>query len=322
MKKASKNHLDSGMSPEYNFRGGVRGKYVSRFKESGERDVAEILHVWAPLIGFRWSGLERHITDDTWVRPRSACPDFGKFAEFKYWLSDEERDRCREADHWLVISHARSDELSAREKMNSFLLALWIVRPTQTHVPFRFETAESGFRLAARVLDRFRWVEGQTADKIRDGDLDEVTRILTSFRAVYTARRRLKNALALTFRGCVASVWQSAFICFSAAAEAILTYSPRSGLTDRLAKSYAKLVGTSRSGVESAERRFKRLYSIRSDIVHGRAYERSHTSRHLGDLSEYSTVLRQLWGVVLESEKIRTALEGDDRQRQNFFLKL
>lgn len=294
------------MLPEYDFSKGVRGKYA----------------VWAPLIDFPWTGVEWQVADDTWIRPRSAYRDYEEFTEFKYALSEEERDRCRAADHRLALVHVGHDELLKQTKINSFLLALWIVRPTRTYVPFRFEVEESGIRSVARLLDRFQSVKGQVEDEVKDQHLRKVTNILPSLRDVYAARRRLRNALALTFRGCVASEWQSAFICFSAAAEAILTYSPRPGLTDRLAKSYAKLVSTSRSGAESPEEQFERLYSVRSDVVHGRAYDRSHASRNLSDLAEFSDVLRQLWRVVLESQRIRTALEGDDRQRQNFFLKL
>ena len=322
MKKASKNHLDSGMSPEYNFRGGVRGKYVSRFKESGERDVAEILHVWAPLIGFRWAGSERQVADDTCIRPGSAYRDYEKFPEFKYALSDEERERCREVEHWLVLTHARNDHLSTKAKINSFLLALWIVRPTQTHVPFRFETTESGLRQVARVLDRFQWVEGQEEDEAEDKHLDYVTLILAPLRRVLAHHRRLKNALALTFRGCVASGWQSAFICFLAAAEAILTYSQAAGLPDRLARTYAKLTSAYGASNKSARNEFGRLYSVGSAIIHGRAYDRQNGPQNLRDLADFADMLRQLWKVVLESPKVRSALEGDDRQRQNFFLKL
>lgn len=308
MRKASKSQRDTDILPEYDFSKGVR--------------ATETIHIWAPLLGFQWAGLEQQIAGDTWIRPASGCRDYQKFPEFKYALAEEEWDRGREAQHWLALTHMRSDELSAKVKMNSFLLALWIVRPTRTHVPFRFETVESGFRLVARVLDRFQWVEGQAADEIKDKDLDDVTHILASLRIAYAACGRLKNALALTFRGCVASDWQSAFVCFSAAAEAILAYSQAPRLTDRLAESYAKLVSSSRSGRELAKDRFRRLYSIRSDIVHGHAYERAGPSSKLSDLGDFADLLRQLWKVVLGSKEVLVALEGDDKQRQNFFLKL
>lgn len=321
MKKAGKGRTTSEMLPVYDFRGGVRGRYVARLKVSQQPDTAELLHVLAPLVGFRWSGKECRITDDTWIRPRSMCQDWEKFSEFKHFLSDQELNECREVEHWLTIIHARSDFLSVKEKMNSFLMALWIVRPTQTYVPLRFEMAES-FRSAARVLDRFRSIEGQFFDEIEDEHLEVVRGILGPLRAIYSIGSRLRNALVLTFRGCVASAWQPAFICFAAAAETLLTYSREPGITDRLAESYAKLITTSRTGRESAKDHFRRLYSVRSDIIHGRAYDRKDPRGNLANLTEFSDILRQLWRIVLESAKVRAALEGDDRHRQNFLLKL
>jgi len=305
MRKVSKNQSDPNMLFEYNFSKGVRAH--------------ERIWVWAPLVGFHWAGSECQIADGTWIRLGSSYRDYEDIDVIKYWLSEGERDQCRGTKHWLAFTHARSDELSTSAKINSFLIALWIVQPTETHVPFRFEIAESlKSGQVARVLGRFQWIEGQAAEEVKDQDLDDVARILTSLQAVYAARRRLKNALILTFRGCVASDWQSAFICFSAAAEAILTYSSRPGLTDRLAHSYAKLVCGPKFDRELAYDRFKRLYSVRSDIVHGRAYDRNAPSHNLSDLAEFSDILRRLWGVVLKSQEVRTALDGDDRQRGDF----
>ncbi|MBI3028281.1 MAG: hypothetical protein HYY64_02065 [Candidatus Rokubacteria bacterium] len=306
MRKAAKSYRASETLPEYDFSKGIRGKYA----------------IWAPLIDFQWAGSEWQIANDTWIRPGSAYRDYEEFVEFKHALSEEERERCRDAEHRLGLVHVGHDELSKQAKINSFLLALWIVRPTRTHVPFRFEVEKSGSRSVARILDRFQWTRGQAEDEIKDQHLRKVGSILLPLRTVFAARRRLRNAVALTFRGCVASEWQSAFICFSAAAEALLAYSWEPGLSDRLSESYAKLVSASRSGGESAKDQFRRLYSIRSDIIHGRAYDYEDPNRNLTNLANFSDILRRLWGAVLDSEETRVALEGDDKQRRNFFLKL
>ncbi len=49
MKKAIKNHPKREMLDEYNFRGGVRGKYAARYQEGSnvlvlDPDVAEVFH--------------------------------------------------------------------------------------------------------------------------------------------------------------------------------------------------------------------------------------------------------------------------------------
>lgn len=322
MKRGSKAQGNSDMLPEYEFGTTVRGKYAERYKERGnvivlDVDTPEKIQVWAPLVGFRWGGLERQIDEDTWIRAGDA---YHAYEEFTYGLAEEERERCRATDHWLFVARAHQDALSAREKINAFLLALWIVRPTRTHVPFRFEEAESGTKTIARVLDRVQWIKSQARDEIQDHHLEQVTTILLPLKGVYADQRRLRNALALTFRACVSSDWQSAFICFAAAAEAMLTYSREPGLTDRLARCYARLTAASESRIKFAQEQFKRFYAVRSTIVHGRAYGRRHSGRNLSDLATFSNLLRRLWLVVLKSTEIRTALEGDDRKREKFFM--
>lgn len=324
MKRKGRAEGVSDILPEYDFSGGVRGKYAARYRERGnvvvlDVDILEKTDVWAPLVGFCWSGSTKQLADDTLIQPETA---YRAYEEFTYELAEEERERCRAADHWLSIKHAQGDKLSAREKISSVLLALWIVRPTATQAPFRFEKTESGTKTIARVLERCQWIKGHTASEIHDHHLAAVETILPPLRAAYTARRRLRNALVLTRRGCVSRDWQSSFICFAAATEALLTYSRERGLVERLAQSYAKLVSRSPAAVKSAHERFRRLYNVRSDIIHGRAHDRKTPRRNLSDLAEFSTILRRLWRVVLKRPEWQVALEADDRQRERFFLSL
>lgn len=316
MKKDSRNTL-----PEYDFGSGVRGRYAQRYREHGnvvalDARAAEDAEVWAPLVGFSWTGLERQIANDTWIRQGSSYHGYEQFA---YVLAEEERDRCRETGHWLRVIQSRGDRLSASEKLNSFLIALWIVRPTLTQVPFRFEEAQSGTKPFARHLDRFQWVRGQAAEDVRDEHLDTVARLLPELRAAYADGRRLRTALVLTLRGCFSRDWQSALVCFAAAAEAMLTYSREPGLTDRLAKSYAKLVSRSQPAAKRAQDHFKKLYALRSDIVHGRSYGRRNSGHNLRDLAAFSNLLRRLWSAVLVRPELRKGLDGDDQQREKVF---
>jgi hypothetical protein len=220
----------------------------------------------------------------------------------------------------LHLTYARGEEPSPRARMNTFLLGLWLIRPTQSHVDLRLDVVESQLRTVHRLLDRFQWISGQASDEILDGDLREVAALLGPMAKIYVARQRLRNALVLTFRGCVSSDWQSAFVCFAAAAESILTYSSRPGLTKRLAEAYAALVDRKSHLIPNAvTAEFARLYSIRSDIVHGRAFSRVDDQQNLGDLRSFSDLLRGLWRVVLESDTIRHALEENDQRREAFF---
>ncbi|HEY7364948.1 MAG TPA: hypothetical protein VIE37_12650 [Methylomirabilota bacterium] len=321
MSKASSQAAGDPEVPAFAFARGVRGRHASRFtgKESKPPGVAVRQDVWAPLIEFTWAGTDSALAPDTWIKKTAPVDELLASKEAEWYLSREERDSCKETPHWLHVIRTVSDELSPAAAVNSVLLALWIVRPTATHVPVRFAQTPAEVS-AARVLDRFQWVPGTAAESISDDDLAVVASILPPLRDVYLNGGRLNNAIVLTFRGCVSVSWQSAFVCFTAAAEAMLTYSDKPGVTERLAKAYGQLVAKSVSDRRIATERFKKIYAVRSDIVHGRSYDRNRSKGNLVDLAECSHLIRTLWRRVLESEQVRRALERDDAGRRAFFL--
>lgn len=321
MKKVSRQHRASDRVKEYDARGGTRGKYAAAYAETfPDADAAETLHVWAPLASFLWSGAERTIVKDTRVRLAKEFHALGEHKEFKYALSEEEWDRCRTLKHWLFFTHSRSELLSAKAKMNAFLLSLWIARPTRNSIPLRFDISQSGrVRTVSRVLERFQRIEGHVEEHVRSIDLATVATLILPLREIAGSRGRLKNALALTLRACVASDWQSAIVCFAAAAETILTYSSGPGLTKRLARAYARLVSADLTLTGDTEQLFERLYRVRSAIVHGRAHDRVNQSENLETLALHADAIRRLWSSVLRSPNVRAALDGTDEQRAALF---
>lgn len=321
MRKDRRHSAVSEIEREYDARLGVRGKYLDATRRETSR--GELLHVWAPIFGLRWKGQEHSLSHGAWIHDLLAAQKYIDSQEAKFFLSEEERERCQGARHWLHLTHSRGEEPSPRARMNMFLLGLWLVRPTQAHIGLRLDVAESQVRTVHRVLDRFQWIPGKVSDSILDSDLRHLVSLLSPMEEIYVARRRLRNALVLTFRGCVTSDWQSAFVCFAAAAESLLTYSSRPGLTKRLAESYALLVGSRNPVPLSAPvTDFAQLYSIRSDVVHGRAYSRVDERQNLDHLRSFSDLLRGLWQVVLGSDDARRALEEKDQRRETFFKEL
>jgi hypothetical protein len=150
-------------------------------------------------------------------------------------------DELAAVSHWLSFEQLPTEILSPQEKVNTFLLALWLIVPTKTQPRFRFELPrKSGtgkLSKSARLLDRFQWIRPQAKDKIETKHLEQMKHYVDAMIAICTARKRLRNSLVLTLRGCQTIDWQVAIVCFSAAAEGLLTYEKGRGLTRRLAKS-------------------------------------------------------------------------------------
>ncbi len=315
MKKADE--PKSRITPRYDLKGGVRGKYAGQVSRTA--DVVARLRVWAPLVDFPWTGGDRDLTSDTSIRVASAYRGYDS-PDFNHVLAPSDRELCRGVQHWLLLNLPVHHPLSASESMNSFLSALWVVRPTRTHITLRFTESPNDSPSVFRVLDRFQWIKGQVRDKIGSDDLDDVKDVLPRLQSVYLDRGRLRNALVLTFRGCVSSEWQPAFICWTAAMESMLTYQRGPGLTDRLAGAYARLVETSGLPTDAVTEKFKTIYDIRSDIVHGRSYDRDQSAQNREDLASCSDMLRRLWRAALATEKTRSVLESDDSARKAFFV--
>lgn len=315
-KKATDEPDDPGLRAEYDFKLSPRGTPALRFREASidERGPSGRVHSWAPLVDLPWAGSEKQIAGDTWVRSEGSYTGYTAPA-FRSYLSREELTQCREAEHWLHVDQPVHSPLSPLAAINSFRFALWVAAPTRVHVPLRFEETKAE-RTVSRLLDRFQWIEGQALEEICDEHLHETGRMLPPLHDVYVKGGRLRNAAVLTFQGCLSRQWQVAFVCFAAAAEGILGHSADRGLSQRLAADYARLTARDETDRKVVREQFRRLYGIRSAIVHGRASARHEGEITLKDLAEFSDLLRGLWRVVLGTPDARRALDGSDEERR------
>jgi len=99
------------------------------------------------------------------------------------------------------------------------------------------------------------------------------------------------------------------------------TYSTAPGITRRLATTYACVVEIQRASRDAAYKEFCTLYSVRSDIMHGRTHNVPCSGR-LPFLAGFQDVLRRLWRAVVSSPQLISVLEGSDAQREVYFSQL
>jgi hypothetical protein len=276
--------------------------------------------VLAPLQEFNWEGNIYQFSPELRITRLEQRPDL---RELDVKLCRQGQDRIWTASHWLRFEWRQGDIPSRAETANLVLLALWLARPTKAHIAFRFELEQATAALDKTVclLDRFDWISGATEDNFDDNDLQAAASYYQVMRNLCCTQGRLNNALHFTYNGCVSHQWQVVMICYAAAAEALLTYSTERGITDRLSKAYACLVETEPARRDCAYEEFKYLYSVRSDIMHGRTQNILPKDR-LPILGRFQKVLRKLWQVVLSSQESIAALENSDEFRKKLFASL
>jgi len=237
-----------------------------------------------------------------------------------------EKEDLLEVPYCLSFEHSPDEPLESSEKINIFLLALWIVIPTATKVQYKFiESSKAINKPDSRFLDRFNHnsTQATATQRVTTYDLEKLQALIDSMKSICINKKRLWNSLILTLHGCNSKEWQIAFICYSAAAEGILTYTSGNGINERLAKSFACLTKKSIVQRNRAFLDFKQSYSTRSKIMHGTINNLNGTSDdRLRNLANFSDILRDLWETILVSESIISELEKNDKQRKKFFLEI
>ena len=277
--------------------------------------------VLAPLVNFHWDGDEFEFAPGVWIRRLTKLPELPQFED---QLSRDEWEKAEEASHWLFFEWDGTQQPEPNEVTELVLLALWLVTPTKTQFRFRFQIEQnstSNHTRRQRILDRFAWIDGAIADGFVYDDLVRASQLYAALVSIYLNRGRLSNALLLTVTGCWSHFWQSALVCHAAAVEAILTYSTGAGITRRLGISYACVSEVQAPARDAAYREFTELYSIRSDIMHGRPHNVPAPLR-LPNLARFQGLLRNLWRIVLQSPRLIDVLEGTDAEREAYFLTL
>jgi hypothetical protein len=274
--------------------------------------------VLVPLFNFNWHGDLFEIKKLGKIQRMQKMPDLSKF---KTHLTEFDTDALRDVTHWLIFEQKDNMHLDESEKINIFLLALWIALPTRIQIRIIFKSSEN-MNTVTRHLDRFQHTISYSLDKINNAVLTKVNNYIDNIMNIYINPKRLYNGLVLNLTGNFSISWHVAFICFSSAMEAILTYSKSGGLTDRLAKSFACLTETEKSKRDIEFTNFKRLYNIRSDIMHGRAMNYDDQKINLKNLNEFEIVLRKIWQTILASKDIIVELEKKDKDRKLFFDKI
>ena len=277
--------------------------------------------VYAPLQDFYWPGQDHSFGSRVVLKRFDTTP---ALSGLESYVSKPEWERAANSDHWLTFQWIDGEEISPSEVVNLFLLSLWLVKPIKSQVALRFEIGRddaAAEKTMRRLLDRFAWIPGSIDPDISDEDVQRASTYYLELETLCRARGRLNNAMVLTVSGCWSHGWQTALICHAAAAETILSYSTGPGLTRRLATSYACIVAPDSPSRDAAFKEFSTLYSARSDVVHGRMHNIA-PSDTLATLLRFQNLMRRLWGAVLISKDLLSALELDDAGRQAYLIRI
>lgn len=235
-----------------------------------------------------------------------------------FFISKMESNDISNCSHWLIIDFNKT-KLDEQIILNTLLIAFWILSPNKVKYKYIFNDNEPGCNI---IFSRFEYNKMDTnKTEYTLADLQKIKEYFIMLESITITNGRLHTALLNTFQGCIAFNWKTAFLLYSAAIEAILTYERGSGITKRLSKSYACLVETDLIKRKREYDNFSNLYNIRSDIMHGNI-SNNIPDDNLLNLSKFSIVLRKLWQIILSDNNLLQILEKQDINRKFYFNKL
>ncbi|MCK4809775.1 MAG: hypothetical protein KAS99_02415 [Candidatus Omnitrophica bacterium] len=166
-------------------------------------------------------------------------------------------------ENWaLVVSNPNE---YYRSEINLLLIAFRIYAQSNAFIKWRFCKENPSY--SARLNERFRNLTMTSSVNITEQDLNLVKDGFLKVLEMYKISDRTKNALYFIWRGLHAEKHIDAYIFLVCAIEALFSNETSEDVTKTLIKRTQKFL----SGIEGfGGDQIKRIYKIRSDIVHGR----------------------------------------------------
>lgn len=237
-----------------------------------------------------------------------------------YNLAQWEQIQIRSCSHWLIAEKAPKYFRNSSEVFNTFLLAIWIYSPSHVSIGFKFGVGASEEKYS-RLHDSFQFNSvDENKDVYDQSDLEKIREIFLKLARIGRVGKRIYATTVYSVFACFQVNWKSAFILSSTALESLLTYGARNDVTNKLARAFCCFTESNKYRRDLAFKKFKKVYRVRSELVHGRFIKRDDSRRNLNNLSIVTAVLRKMWISVLNNPSALDELEKEDVDRENFFL--
>lgn len=168
-------------------------------------------------------------------------------------------------ENWALIANNPNE--SYRSEINLLLMALRIYAQSNAFIKWRFCKEDSGNSARIGDYERFRNLAMTSSRSIGESGLSTVRDGFLNLLEMYRVSDRTKNALYFIWRGLCSRKHIDAYIFLVCAIEALFSSEIPEDVTKTLIKRTQKFL----SGIKGfGGDQVKRIYKIRSDMVHGK----------------------------------------------------
>lgn len=168
-------------------------------------------------------------------------------------------------ENWAII--ANNPNKSYHSEINLLLMALRVYEQSNAFIKWRFCKEDSANSARIGGYERFRNLAMTSSRSIGEGGLSTVRNGFLNLLEMYQVSDRTKNALYFVWRGLCSRKHIDAYILLVCAIEALFS----NETTEEITKTIIKRTQRFLSGIKGfGGDQIKKIYKIRSDMVHGR----------------------------------------------------
>lgn len=275
------------------------------------------MNVFSPLSNFNTR--EKYFAFSDYLSMKSSYEKDFTLENVRFYISGFEVVEIKQCSHWVILNNSKSRLENESVTLNTLLIAFWVQSANKISIKHIFNDKETGCEVISNGFQFNKMDRIKTEFDIND--LKKVKEYFHQLESITITNGRLHTALSNTFQGCIAPIWKTAYLLYTAAIEAILTYRKTPGITKRLSQSYACLIETDSQKRQQEYANFCTLYNIRSDIMHGNVMD-TDADDNLTNLSKLASALRRLWQFILSESELIDILEKQNKDRKKFFQRL
>ena len=221
-------------------------------------------------------------------------------------LSKEDRHHLQKAKHWLIIDKAKH---KPEQASLLFVISCRLLKPTKVIIRYRIDTNNN---TVSKIRDDYPFVP--TKDVTAYIGIDELKHVTILFEGINTFRKidtRTSNAsyfIGLAYRS---RKWLEALLFNVCALETLTSSSVyEKGITKKFVDRLNFFVGYDKTAL-------RKIYNIRSELVHGR-YLAESNDKNLENFIISEEVCRSVFKKILMDRDILDSFK-DDQERMKVF---
>jgi len=227
-------------------------------------------------------------------------------------LFSEQDLRHIKLEQWCLVFDGE-DLANYIEYSNLLLMAFRVSSPCQA--PFiKFRLCKESLDYCSRLNDPMthNYESGLSQKVYTLSDLKNIDIYLGRLIEMKTTSTRTGNTLYFSFRGMTSGKWIDSFIMYMSAIESLFSKDAPGGATEIIKKRVASLlnpiIGVTKDDVGG-------LYSLRSDMVHGRVVINDDPNENLRELAKLERIVNACLNVFLEKGLYKNYLAKAERDK-------